>query len=160
MDNKILDINDFEVSTPTLMSIPPKPSELDARQKYYLRLQELGKKEIVVCCDKTKHVVIKLLERKITENDLNIILEALKQHPYDRFGGNKYFNKNENSLNIDALIDEVFEISALLSHNEISKLFLSEFYELVQIENKNPNWAITLTRFNKKWEIKSSKWDF
>ncbi len=160
MDDKIIDINDFEVSTPILMSIPPKPSELDARQKYYLRLQELGKKEILVCCSKTKQVVIKLLEEKITENDLNIILETLKQHPYDRFGGNKFFNKDENSLNIDALIDEVFEISALLSNNEISKLFLSEFYNLVQVENKNSYWTIALSRFNKKWEIKSSKWEF
>lgn len=59
--------------------------------------------------------------------------------------------KEKGEIDLDSLIEEVFEISTFLDSPKVSKYFLEEFFQLVQKENTHPAWAITLERFNKKW---------
>jgi hypothetical protein len=139
------------LNTPTLLSIPPKEEELNRLEKHKDWLRKNNKKEIILCCNNIRNFIQGAINIGLTESELKILKEALHLHPYDRFGGNKFRIEGKIEVNVDSLVKEVLEISTLFSE-KIQKYFLGEFYSLVQNENKNPAWEITLGKFNRKWE--------
>jgi hypothetical protein len=141
----------FHVTTPTLTSIPPKPSEVQREKDYHNWLRENEKREILVCCNSTANIIKGALEIGINQNELNVLKSVLHLHPYDRFGGNKFRVDKQIEVDVDSLIEEIVEISTHFS-DEIQTYFLENFYDLVQKENPQSSWAVTLAKFNKKWK--------
>lgn len=147
----LLSSNSFHVTTPTLTSIPPKPSEVQREVDYNNWLRENEKKEILVCCDNTANMIKGALRIGINQSELSILKSVLHLHPYDRFGGNKFRREKQIEVDVYSLIEEIVEISTHFS-DEVQTYFLEEFYNLVQKENLQPRWTLTLSKFNKKWK--------
>lgn len=150
-EDKLIDLNSIHFSTPHLMSIPPQEAEIRALKNHQKRLKEEGKREIIICCKNTRDFLQGAVNLGITDRELQILIQTLHLHPYDRFGGNKFEKRKGENLDLEGLINEILEISSFFSEG-LQKYFKEEFYNLVQKENTNPAWSLTLEKFSKKWK--------
>ena len=153
-DEEKINPQKINISTYQLTSIPMKKSEMDREKQYKERLMREAKSDFKVCCNNTRDFIQGAVDLGITKRELTILKETLHQHPLDRFGRNRYEDKESGDIDLEGLIDEVLEISTFFNSKRVKEYFLSEFYNLVQKENTNPGWSIILEKFNKKWHAK------
>jgi len=147
-----VDIDKIYLTGPRLMSLPPREIELKIERDLNEKLRKEGKRKLIVCCRNSREIIYEIGKLGITENELQILINSLHKHPYDRFGRNRFRIEKTFELDYQLLIDEVFEISTLFEKEEVQTLFLKSFYNLVQLENTNPRWTIALAKFNKHWK--------
>lgn len=147
-----VDIHKIHISTPRLMGIPPNEIELKKEKEFKEKLRNEGKTELVVCCNNTRDFILGAIKLGIITKELNILIETLHGHPLDRFQENKYMNKEGSKIDLNSLVEEIFEISTFFKTKEVQLYFINEFYKLVQTQNTHSEWIITLERFNRKWQ--------
>lgn len=158
-DLNYVELNTIHITSPRLMSLPPKEIEIENEKRYREKLKTEGKEEFIVCCNTTRDFLIGAIKLNITRRELDILKNVLNKHPYDRFGErNKFYNKTTNEIDIKALVEKIFEISLYFASKAITNYFLDEFYKLIQKENESSLWALTLAEFNIKWEKKYSEY--
>jgi len=154
MENNFIDINKLHLCTARLSNIPPTESDMEKYRKHQEWLKKEGKREVIICCKNTIEVIRTIAELGITQREFDILKNSLHGHPLDRFGRNKFKDKATREIDLDKLINEVFEIASLFERKDVEEYFINNFYSLVQKENPQPRSAITLAKFNKKWKQK------
>lgn len=153
-----VDLNAIHITSPRLMSIPATEAEIKKEKEYREKLKNEGKEELIVCCDMTRDVLIGAIKLNVTRPELDILKNILDQHSYDGFGRNKFYNEATREVDINSLIEKIFEVSQYFDSKVVSTYFLNEFYKLVQIKNESSHWTLTLAEFNMKWEKKHSEY--
>ena len=155
----LLNANKFHIDTFHLMSIPPKKEELKKEQEFQEWLRIEGKKLISVCCPGTANILKQAFEVGITETDLHLFKNSFHKHPLTRFGGNKFRIGNKLEINIDLLLDEIFETSVFFSSDKLCRFFLDSIHDDIQRENKNPLWIKELLKFNRRFNERRGEFE-
>jgi hypothetical protein len=134
--------------------MPPTEAYLKANEERHLlhqKMRQEGKHLIQVCCQPHSGEIIKgALKIGLTVTELDVFLENFNQHYFADLGRNPHYNSETGVLNVDVLIDEIFEIASLFSNPALQDYFIQSAVKEVQSRN-NSFWATNILRFNKRF---------
>lgn len=116
-----------------------------------------GKRVVNVCCQRTKDILTGALYFGLSKTEFDFFKRIFNEHKLTTFGTCGYRIGKTVDVDVNALVDDIFEKASLFDRPKLKEYFLDAIYQDMYPSNTNPGWSVALMKFNKVFEEKRRK---